>query len=148
MTFSESPDSLFSPSFTNQPVDNLRTSLDSLPHSPTDGGFDNSINSPGGRSFPSHTPRSDIRQYQDSNRLPSLSHAAILDSEESEFDEVKEDEEESNSDHEDGLFDPETEPEDDVDNGSFGDQTSVELGSDAHLWKIDHSRGEHRLRRR
>lgn len=53
------------------------------------------------------------------------------------------------SDGEDGLFCGETLAEDDVldDNDGFGnDNDQVDMGSDAYSWKIDHSKGDHKLK--
>ena len=36
--------------------------------------------------------------------------------------------------------------EDDAENGSFGDEEQVVVASDLYSWKVDHSKGEHKLK--
>ena len=63
------------------------------------------------------------------------------------FDEIDARDADSGSDNEDGLFNSEavTEPGID-DDGSFDSEERVDIADDSYSWKIDHTKGEHKLR--
>lgn len=56
---------------------------------------------------------------------------------------VDEDENEAEDD-DDGLYTDTLPPS--LDDGSFGDDEEVDVAVDAQSWKIDHSKGQHKLR--
>ena len=57
------------------------------------------------------------------------------------------DSESDNEDGEDGLFNTEAVAEPAIDDdGSFGDEERVDIADDSYSWKIDHTKGEHKLR--
>lgn len=54
------------------------------------------------------------------------------------------------SEDDDGFHDDALsgEPRDDCSEGSFGDEDDVIIASDQYSWKIDHAKGDHKLRGR
>lgn len=66
---------------------------------------------------------------------------------ESVFGEVQDSDADRESDDEDGLYheEPFGGAEQEFEDGSFGDEEEVVVASDSYSWRIDHSKGEHKL---
>jgi hypothetical protein len=63
------------------------------------------------------------------------------------IDEVSDSDFDRDSDNDDGLhYRRSIDDERDLENVSFGDDEQVDVASESYSWKIDHSKGEHKLK--
>lgn len=84
----------------------------------------------------------------DDNSLSDILSDDISLNRESGINEVSDNDFDRDSDNDDGLYDRRTSTvdEQDLENVSFGDDEQVDVASKSYSWKIDHSKGEHKLK--
>lgn len=94
-----------------------------------------------------HSPAHDDNEHPSAIGTPSellpLDHEADLDAllDGPDLDPQSEDDGED-----DGLHQPDVDASSLADECSFGDDEEVVVGDESHFWKVDHSKGHHRLR--